>query len=238
MKSFVIHMQGDQRRAANAQTLLDVLPQAQIMPAVIGRDVVAAGAVSVRPGDLFHPRYPFALGPGEIGCFLSHRACWQAIVDQDLDHALIAEDDMAVTPEAWRDVLALVTAHATADSFIRIPAKDRETPAQTVDATGQARLFVPRVIGLQTVCQVVGRAAAQRLLDASETLDRPVDTFLQMHWVTQQIVHTILPNGVRELTDELGGSTIQKKTRTSGKLAREIRRAIYRAQVNLRPQRV
>ena len=58
-----------------------------------------------------------------------------------------------------------------------------------------------------------------------------------MHWATGQPVHTIYPNGVQELTDDLGGSTIQKKTRTGNVLVREIRRAWYRAQVDLRPQK-
>lgn len=56
-----------------------------------------------------------------------------------------------------------------------------------------------------------GARRANALLAASETLDRPVDTFLQLHWVTGQPVHTIHPNGVQELAKELGGSTIQVK---------------------------
>ena len=124
----------------------------------------------------------------------------------------------------------------TPDHFIRLPAKARETAAQTVAQDGPACLLLPKVIGLQTVCQVVGRGAAQRLLKATETLDRPIDTFLQMHWVHGHSIHTILPNGVSEETAALGGSTIQKKTRTSGKLMREIRRFRYRRAVNARPQ--
>ena len=31
--------------------------------------------------------------PGAIGCFLSHRRAWQAVVDRGLPHALICEDD-------------------------------------------------------------------------------------------------------------------------------------------------
>lgn len=237
MRSFIIHMAGDEKRAPNAQRLAAFLPDAVIVDAVAGREALAHGTVETRPGDLFAPRYPFALSAGEVGCFLSHRACWQRIVDEGHDFALIVEDDMDADPAIWPEVMALVARHAGPNSYIRLPAKAREKPAAVIDAGATARLFLPRVIGLQTVAQVVGRAAAKRLLATSRIIDRPVDAFLQMHWVTGQPLHAILPSGVRELTGELGGSTIQSKTRASGKLARELRRGIYRAQVALRPQR-
>ncbi|UOA25596.1 glycosyltransferase family 25 protein [Pseudosulfitobacter sp. DSM 107133] len=232
MHSLIIHMSSATRRRANVATLVQRLPDAQVIEAVRGAD---AGVTPAR-GDIHHPRYPFPIGAGEVGCFLSHRTCWQRIVDAGWDYALVAEDDLALDTEHWPHVEKLVNTHATADSFIRIPAKTRETPAQVVARDGPCSLMLPRVIGLQTVFQVVGRNAAQRLLATTETLDRPVDTFLQMHWVHGQRVHTILPNGVRELTADLGGSTIQKKTRTSGKLMREINRWRYRRAVAARPQ--
>ncbi|MBO9450648.1 glycosyltransferase family 25 protein [Tropicibacter sp. R16_0] len=236
MQSFIIHMPGDAKRAPNAEALLNTLSNAQIVDAVIGKKVLEHGALTPLPGNLHAPRYPFTLSAGEVGCFLSHRACWQKIVDEDLDYALIAEDDLSITPDLWAEAMDLVETHATADTFIRLPAKHRETPAQMVADRTRAKLFLPKVIGLQTVCQVVGKNAAKRLLKVTEELDRPVDTFLQMHWITQQPIHTILPNGVSEITEALGGSTIQKKA-TSNKILREINRAVYRARVSLRPQR-
>jgi GR25 family glycosyltransferase involved in LPS biosynthesis len=35
---------------------------------------------------------------GELGCFLSHRAIWQRVVDADLPYALIMEDDCLLFP--------------------------------------------------------------------------------------------------------------------------------------------
>ncbi len=236
MHSLIIHMPGSTKRAANVEHLLYTLPDAEVAEAVNGRDAVAQNQHPSRHGDLYRPRYPFPLSPGELGCFLSHRKCWQKILDAGWDYALIVEDDLSVDPDLWQAALALVESHADADSFIRLPAKRRETPVVVLDQTGDATLFLPRVIGLQTVAQVVGRNAAAHLLAASTTIDRPVDTFLQMHWVHGQRVETILPNGVSELTGELGGSTIQKK-KSGNKLAREFKRALYRAQVATHPQK-
>ena len=235
MRSYIIHMTGDTRRQDNAETLRATLPNAEIVAAVNGREAVASKAHPVRPGLAHSPRYPFPLGPGEVGCFLSHRACWQRIVDSGADHALIAEDDLSIDPAIWPDVLALIDAQMTPDRFIRLPAKARERPIHIFARQGRAVLFLPRVIGLQTVCQVVGRVAAGRLLAASAVIDRPVDTFLQMHWVTRQPVLTLHPNGVRELTDALGGSTIQQSGEDS-KARREVNRAWYRARIAMRPQ--
>lgn len=225
-------------RRPNADTLLHTLPNAELIEAVNGRDPAQVAAMPTAPGNLHRPHYPFPLAPGEIGCFLSHRRCWQKIVDGQLDYALIVEDDAAIDAAVWPQVADLIDAHAGAENFIRLPAKMRERPVKVIAKSGASQVFVPRVIGLQTVCQVVGRTTAQRLLAASTTLDRPVDTLLQMHWVTQQPVLTIYPNGISERTWEVGGSTIQKKTRPSEKLAREFKRAVYRAQVNARPQTV
>jgi glycosyl transferase family 25 len=231
MQTLIIHMSSATARAQNVQTLCTTLPDPHVIEARTG-----AGHTAAR-GDVHHPTYPFEMSSGEIGCTLSHRACWQHILDTGAQYALIVEDDLSLDPAVWPHVLTLIHAHASPDHFIRIPAKARETSAQNVANDGPATLFLPKVIGLQTVCQVVGRNAAQRLLDATVQIDRPIDTFLQMHWVHGQTIHTILPNGVSELTAELGGSTIQKKTRTKGKLAREINRFVYRRAVNKRPQR-
>lgn len=240
MRSYIIHMRGDQKRQENVRRLLNILPKAQIADAVVGQDVL--NTTDIAPGTQHEPRYPFPLGPGEVGCFLSHRQCWKNIIAAGIEYALIAEDDLDVDPNIWPDVLDLINTHASADTYIRLPVKDREHPAANVAEREKAKLFLPRVIGLQTVCQVVGRNAAARLLAASDILDRPVDTFVQMHWATGQVVHTIYPNGLREMTEELGGSTIQKKIR-AGNIAvnfaaREIKRMLYRARIGARPQKL
>ncbi len=236
MHSMIIHMPGSSNRAANVEHLLFSLPKAEVIEAVNGRAVAADLAEILHPGDLHGPKYPFPLSPGEVGCFLSHRRCWQHIVDADWDYALIVEDDLALDPPLWQDALTLIAQQASQESFIRLPAKHREVPAVQISQQGESKLFLPKVIGLQTVAQVVGRAAARRLLAATEHLDRPVDTFLQMHWVHAQKIQTILPNGVSEQTEALGGSTIQKR-KTGSKLSREFKRALYRAQVSARPQK-
>lgn len=237
MRAYVIHMSSSTARRPNADQLLRDLPDAALIEAADGRDPAQIAHLRWSNGTLHRPHYPFALSKPEIGLFESHRRCWQALVDSDADYALIAEDDLSVDGARLTDALDLITQHAAPDMFIRLPVKPRERPAQVLAQQGNLHLFLPRVIGLQTVAQVVGRHAAARLLQVTQAVDRPVDTFLQMHWATGQPVHTIPNTGIREIGTELGGSTIQKKHTSQGRLARELRRALYRAKVAARPQK-
>jgi len=40
--------------------------------------------------------YMKTMSVGEIGCYMSHRAAWQRIIDEELDYAIILEDDAEV----------------------------------------------------------------------------------------------------------------------------------------------
>ncbi len=233
MRSLIIHLNTATARAENVSRLLRELPDAELVDAVNGADPKVTQQIEQVSGTLHSPTYPFQMNAAEVGCFLSHRLCWKMIAEGDAPYGLIAEDDMAIDPVPFAAAMKLVHQYADEDSFIRLPAKPRETPAHTLALQDGTALFLPRTIGLQLVCQIVGRRAAQRLLTASEVIDRPVDTTLQMHWVTGQKIHTILPSGVSEMH---GPSTIQRKTRTGDVLMREMRRARYRARIRRRPQ--
>jgi len=230
-------MSSSTARRQNAEQLCTKLPSGQLVEAVNGRDPQQVSTVDLHPGTLFRPRYPFDLRPAEIGVFQSHRKIWRMIIKQDLDYALITEDDLQIDPRRFDTSLKIIRGHANPDSYIRLPVKQREKPAQILDEQDGQSLILPKTIGLQCICQVVGRRAAQRLLAATDSIDRPVDTFLQMHWHSDQPVHTLLGTGNREVAAQIGGSTIQTRIPARQKLAREVKRAIYRTQVATRPQR-
>lgn len=236
MHSLIIHMSSSTARRGTVDRLLADLPQAQVIEAVDGRLPEVMASVDVFPGTLHEPHYPFAIKGGEVGCFLSHRACWQKIVDEGWQAAIIAEDDLEIAPDKLAPLLQLIERNATPDSFIRIPPKDREPLTLAEDQEQDLTLFTPRLIGLQTTAQVVGRNAAARLLQATRQLDRPVDTFLQMHWITAQKIQCILPNGAVEKRFGTGSTVQQKSGGTVSKIRREMARARYRAAIKRQPQ--
>ena len=87
---------------------------------------------------------------------------------------------------------------------------------------------------LRAIAQFVTAEAARKLLAVTEPFDRPIDTFLQMSWVTGVELLALTPSGVRDASAALGGSTIQARSKPLGqRLAREIGRPLYRAQVRL-----
>ncbi|KUJ78844.1 glycosyltransferase family 25 protein [Ruegeria profundi] len=237
MRSFVIHMSSSMARRPNAERLCADLPNAELFEAVNGRDPDQIARVQLHPGNLHRPHYPFALQPAEIGVFESHRRIWRRMVEEEIDLAIITEDDLRIDAPRMAEALEMLEPIATPDHYIRIPVKQREVPAQTLACQNGLRLILPKVIGLQCVCQLVGRRAANRLLAATTQIDRPVDTFLQMHWLTGQPIHALQGSGNQEIAGEIGGSTIQSKPPLSDKLTREFKRAAYRAQLHLHPQR-
>ena len=155
------------------------------------------------PG-LFQPKYPFELRTGEIGAFLSHRACWQAILDEGLDAGLILEDDVALDIESFNKALALSARAAVVDSYIRFPVIGREKHGRTIAVDGGMTLFEPRMVGLGAQAQLVGKNAARRLLDITVSYDRPIDSLLQLRWLTHVPMLAVMPNGVTEISGSLG----------------------------------
>ncbi|MGU3400592.1 glycosyltransferase family 25 protein [Brucellaceae bacterium D45D] len=230
VKAFIIHLARATERQPQVARLVETLPvEAEVIDAVDGRTLDQQTIAQVYRRTLYRPRYPFALSTNEIACFLSHRKAWQAIVDNKLDAGFVIEDDVELTPE-FEGAYATASTIVKPESFIRFPFRERETGREVVNQNG-VRVITPVPVGLGMVAQMIGREAAKLLLDITQTFDRPVDTFAQMNWVTGLKPLSVLPGGVREISSQLGGTTIQHKKSFSDKFKREIMRPLYRMQV-------
>lgn len=226
----IIHLAASTARDTLVADLIRDLPGGQVLPASDGRKMSAEDRTKVAKGHLLAPRYPFGLMPSEIGCFLSHRAAWQAIAAADAPFGLVAEDDVATLP-GFSDALALALEHGTENSLIRFPMRDREQPDKIIAQRQHLCLFRPKEIGLTAALYLLGRTAARQLVQRSAEFDRPVDTWLQMRWVTGVDSLTLWPSHITSAALSHGGSTIQKKRSAWGEVARAWRRARYRAAI-------
>ncbi len=231
IKAFIIHLERAKDRKPQVERLIHELPlKAEVIKAIDSRTLADSEISRVYKRKLHTPRYPFVLSKNEIACFLSHRKAWQAIVDKQLDAGFVIEDDIELTP-IFSTAFRAVSNHFAPGSFIRFTFRDDREQGREVFRDENIRIIIPNPIGLGMVAQLVSYDAAIKLLALTEQFDRPVDTMVQMRWVTDLQPLAVIPGGVKEISAELGGTTIQHKKSFSDKLTREILRPIYRMRV-------
>lgn len=214
IKAFILHLERATGRLANVRRLADAcgLPS-EVFPAVDGRSVDPGELERVAGEQAFAPTYPFDLNPGEAGCFLSHRAIWERIVQGAEDAALVMEDDAGIEPDAFAKALGLASRHVLRLGYVQFQRRPAAGRRFDVDHTDVVHLTVPQVSGLQTTAQLISKQAAARLLDASAVMDRPIDTLVQSHWHTGLRAAEIFPSGVSDISRVIGGSTLGTPTR-------------------------
>jgi GR25 family glycosyltransferase involved in LPS biosynthesis len=225
--AFIIHLARAEGRRAHVEAMRAALPMpTEVVDAVDGALLSDAEKAAAYSAHLHRPFYPFELSASEIGCFLSHRKAWQALLDADLDAALVIEDDVDLDPGPFADGLALASQTMGEGTLVRFPYRSYSDAGVTIARSGEIRLLLPRVVGLGMQVQLVDRIGAMRLLAATRSFDRPVDTFVQLPWLHGVRVLSVQPSGVREIGGRLGGSTVQK--RSGQRLWRNLRRAFYK----------
>ena len=241
MRIFVINLDRAPERLAHMKALLDSLRLAFTrVPAVDGKSLTADETNRWIDGE---PKF-YPLGPGEIGCFLSHRQCWQRVVREGLDHAVIFEDDIVIGTEP----------HAVLTSSDWIPA---DADVVKMD-TARRKTFVDRrataVVGSRSVTRLrgmhaggaayaVSQAGARKLVQLSEGFCDPVDQFLFnpvshafRHLVTYQLAPALCGqmgllglSSPADLASALAAERRQNRRTGWAKVRREVERPFEQA---------
>ena len=233
MKTFVIHLARSTGRKAAVETLLKRSPYpAEILPACDGAAMDNAERDALYPGPShFEPSYPFPLAPGEIGCFVSHIWAWRKIVEEGLPGALILEDDVEIDADVFAGALAFAERQLETHGYIQFQVRAVPEDADVLAEADGFKLVQPKIAPRRTSAQLVSRAAAERLLTLNETIDRPVDGMLQLSWEIGFPMVCVVPSGVRDLTEETGGSTVSRGRGLRAAALAEVKRALYRARI-------
>ncbi len=237
-KAFILHLERASSRAATVQSLrASMAIEGEVLAAVDGARLTPQEVDRAYARRRFRPTYPFSLTRTEVGVFLSHRLAWRRIVDDALDFAFIFEDDAQIEPFQFAALVEFVTFERPAWDYVLLPAQ-RIRNGVVVARRGDFTLMRPDAPPLRAIAQIVSFAAAKRLLDRTLPFDRPVDTLMQMTWITGQPVLVASPSPIRDVSLETGGSTVQRKSMSVVERFRhEAMRPIYRAQVLARYRR-
>ena len=237
-KAFILHLERAVAREPNVEALVASLPiESEVLAAVDGARLTQQEIDKAYVRRRFRPAYPFPLARTEIGVFLSHRLAWRRIVDDALDFAFIFEDDAEIDPTLFGELVEFLSAERSVWDYVLMPAKPIGA-GTAVARRGELALIRPDAPPLRAIAQVVSLAAAKRLIDRTRLFDRPVDTFMQMTWVTGQPVMVAWPSPVRDVSLRTGGSTVQRKSMSfAERIRHEAMRPIYRAQVLARYRR-
>jgi GR25 family glycosyltransferase involved in LPS biosynthesis len=117
------------------------------------------------------------LTKGQLGCFMSHRKAWQHIVDQEMTHGFILEDDCEMTPNK-ETLMLLKVALQEAQSVRWDVLFVGRNPALCVvrKKLREHIVQIGKTWGL--FAYVVTREAAQELLAASVVMDDTADCFV------------------------------------------------------------
>jgi len=234
IKAFIIHLARAEARRPQVDHLLATCPvPATIIDAVDGRALSAAQLEAVHSRkSLYAPHYPFEMTVGEVGCFLSHRKAWQAIVDSGLEAGLVLEDDVEMDSSTFERALDLARAHIATHGIVQFQVREIANPGAVVATADEVRLTRPVIVPLRASCTLYSRQAAQQLLEQTKRFDRPIDGYVQMHWLTGLRPCLAIPSGVSDKGGDIGGTTIQaRNVPLLKRLRRELFRPIYRARI-------
>ncbi|MAO82233.1 MAG: glycosyl transferase [Nocardioides sp.] len=227
--SFIIHLARATMRKSNVERLAGTAPGDVCVVDAVDAEGLTGGVIAEWTGKTGRfPWYPFELRKSEIACFLSHRKVWEMIVESGEPGAFVFEDDVVLDSAEFEKARGLVLRYAEPHHFIRFPCVRREAPGMVIASEQDTHLFRPAVIGLGMQAQYVGRDAAARLLDTTRPFDRPVDTTLQMTWMTGQPAYSVWPSGVSEISSDIGGSMIGSRKSVFERGYRELARPLYR----------
>lgn len=179
---FLINLDRSTERLANAAKQIEATGMSfERVSAVDGATLTDEVIQRVFDAKTAARRFPYDLTAGEIGCYLSHVKCWEKIIEDDLDYAIILEDDLLLDAEFAR-LPEVIQQLDTPWHYLKLscPFKHRPyTTAKTLATTPEFSLVNYKKAPTGTVAQVVSRTGAQRLLTHKPPFFRPIDIDLQ-----------------------------------------------------------
>lgn len=187
-KVYIINLDSCVERWENISTQCDALGiEYERVSAVRGSELTAEEKVEVYDLSTNLAKYDKRLNDGEIGCYLSHVKCWKKIVEEELDFALILEDDASLR-EKIKECIAQFSSMESSDwDYIKLfNSKRLKMKVASLNLDEGVQLHKVAKLPASTCSQFVSQVGAQKLLKHSFPIARPVDADIQ-HWFEREL---------------------------------------------------
>ena len=226
-KIYVINMKSSTERRAKIAARLDAL----------GLPYTFFDAV--RGADLDYKNAPYYdrqkrlryfgrdLLPGEIGCLLSHRGVYQQMLIDNVEVALVLEDDVTLSDD-FKEILERIMAHDKKWDLLRFLGNKKPFSKgyRTLEALDETHNFIriPTVPG-GAYGYMLTRKAAAVLIEQTACIAFPIDTIHGRVWDTGLDVYALLPSPVYvDMSQEttIGDERFDKTLQITG-----VKKALY-----------
>jgi glycosyl transferase family 25 len=198
-KIFIINLDRSVERYTHALAQLSAWPELPVerISAADGRLMSDTELNQYYAEDLNRQHFHKLLKAGEKGCYISHIRCWQQIVAQQLDFAIILEDDFILQADLPQ-LIASIQALATPYHYLKLAMPNKQQPVLTRQPMLNGFSLVDyKKMPVSTVAQVVSQQGAALLLAKAVPFYRPIDVQLQYSFELGIRAQGIQPQAVR-----------------------------------------
>ena len=163
---------------------------AERFSAIYGKNLQPDDITACYDAKLNQQKFRRPLSAGEIGCYLSHRALWQRMIDEHIPVALILEDDIDIEPE-FVTVLKKINRLENWDMMKLADDRDGKGEQKLALGDGYELVNFAKVPNCTTGYALTLRGAEKLL--SRQRFFRPVDVDLQFHPELELSIYSILP---------------------------------------------
>ena len=179
-KIFVLNLNRATDRLAHMEAMLNRLNlQYERIAAVDGEELSSANITRLSSPRVFYWLFGRSMSRGELGCALSHRVAYQRILDEELDWALILEDDVELSSQIGRWLASVIHNTNNFDVTQLYFSENRFHPVKCIAKSDGIRIVSFTGPHASAVAYVVRRRGAQKLLRFRKAF-LPADKFIWM----------------------------------------------------------
>ena len=188
-----INLARDQERRARLESeLLRLRLDGERIEAVWWADLPATAQSALYSEKLNRQQYYKPLVNGEKGCYASHLAAWQKLLDSQAPALIVLEDDVQLDPR-FLEVTQAIAALTMPWDMVKLMGREQEKVRARRPLTATTELIDYLRVPSMTAGYVISRAGAAKLLAARRPFGRPIDVDLRFWWECDLRILGVVP---------------------------------------------